>query len=107
VTGRPSELARLAEEAAAIADRMHADHERLIEILFCELDRDELRELSDEWYVDTDAIVIEDGDDLSVYTTLDEWAIGEGNGGDGGEHWLAPPRRPLRIEDVLEEPPAA
>lgn len=101
MTDRSSQVARLADEAAELIERMRRDHDRLFEILACELSDAELRELSDEWYVDTGAIVHEDGDDMSTYTTLVEWVVSELNG-DGGETWLVPPRRPLRIEDVLE-----
>lgn len=101
----PSELA---DEAAALIDRMHADYKRVFEILVFELTDEELIVLSDDWYVDTDAIVIADGDDLSTYTTLEEWVAWGVSGGDGGEHWLVPPRRPLRIDDVLDrESPTA
>ena len=70
VSTRPEEIALLADAAATLIDRMHADHDRLLEILNGELSDAELLELSDDWYVETDAIVVEDGDDISVYTTL-------------------------------------
>ncbi len=100
MTDRAEIVKHLADEAASLSDRMHADQRRLFEILAVELSDDELRELSDEWFVGADEISVPD-DDMSAYTTLLEWVASEMSGGDGGEHWLAPPRRPLRIGDVL------
>jgi hypothetical protein len=73
----------LSDEVVDLLERLHRDHDRLLDALI-ELDRDHGRDA-------LEALSYRIGDHGGT-SDLVNWYVREFNGGDGGLHWTIPPR---------------